>query len=325
MFRGRVLTGALISGALAVGGGALAGCGSSDGGDNGDSGGTANLSVLQRAAATTGKQQSFHLSSDVDQTLAGKKVTIHSEGDHSGRRSYLHFDFAPLVQSLGGAAALGGALEKVGGTAALKADIVSDGSTMLLRMPALQRGLKTFAHRDEPAWASIDLAKFGRVVGVDFRSLIANSTGPEQALGYLRSLSGTLTTVGDTTIDGVKTTHYRGTIDFGRLPSGGTLTPAQRKSMAQVAKLLKQSGATTKIPLDVWVDGENLLRREVISQSVAGERSVTTLNLSDYGKTVDIPVPPATERYDALALVEQLAPGALSKVGKQLQGGGLTP
>lgn len=319
MFRGRALAAALMSGALA-GGVAVSGCGSDDGGG----GGTANLTVLQRAASATAKQQSFHLTSDTVQTVVGKRVALHAEGDSTATKTEIHFDFGPLVESLGGSAALGGALDKVGGAAALKADMITDGGTLLLRMPALQRGLKVFAHKDEPAWAGVDLAKVGRLAGVDLGTLIAGSTGSEQAVGYLRALTGSLKTVGTETIDGTKTTHYRGTIDFAHLPTG-SVKPAQRRAMAQVAKLLQSTGATTKVPLDVWVDGENLLRREVISQTVAGNKSVTTLNLSDFGKAVDIAVPAASERYDALALVEELAPGALAQLGKQLKTGGVTP
>jgi hypothetical protein len=310
----RRTTGALAA-ALVLGGGlAAAGCGSSD-----DSG-TKDLAVLDQAASATAKQQSYHVSSVVTQTLQGKTFKIRTAGDTSGKTARLSLDFADLLKSFGGAAAAPGlstVLDKIGGEAALKADMIVDGNSILVKMPAIQKALKEFAHQDVPPWASLDLAKVGKLAGVDLDALLANSTGSENAVGYLRALTGSLDKVGTEKVGGVTTTHYRSTIDFADLPKD---VPAQlRKALEQTAALLKKTKSSTKVPLDVWVDGQNLIRREVITQTVMGAKSTTTVNISDYGKAVKIDAPPASERFDALTLIEKLAPGLLNQVAGRVK------
>lgn len=316
--------GVLATGAIVAGGGlTAAGCGSS----SKDGGGSTDVAILDKAAAATGRQQSFHLVTSATQSIQGKSFTVRSEGDVSGRRSRQSMDFGAILNSFGGASdpTISGFLKQVGGASALKADLVTDGKSLLIRMPAIQRGLKTFAHRDVPPWASVDISKIGKLAGVDLNGLLSSTTGSGDALGYLKALTGDLKKIGSENIDGTATTHYRGTLDFDNIPAG---VPAKlRKTLQQTAALLKKatkSKGATKFPVDVWVDGQNLVRREVIKQSVMGATSTTTVNFSDYGKAVKVTIPPASQRFDALALVEQLAPGMLGQVAKQAGGGTTT-
>jgi hypothetical protein len=92
--------------------------------------------------------------------------------------------------------------------------------------------------------------------------------------------------VGDETIDGVSTTHYRGKID----PS----------------KKIKALANANYAPYDVWIGrGDGYVHRIVLSYSLAvpggGKREAIglTMNFSDYGKNVSVTVPSAADSYDA--------------------------
>ena len=85
----------------------------------------------------------------------------------------------------------------------------------------------------------------------------ARATRP-QALDYLRA-TGSVEEVGTEEIGGVETTHYQGSI---MLDSVVEQVPADQQEAVRKAieKLKKQTGLT-EIPVDVWVDGDGLLRR----------------------------------------------------------------
>lgn len=311
MFSGRRLTAGLIAGVLAVGG--AAGCGSSD------DPGSANVDVLAQAADATAKQKSFRMVSTTEQSLAGQSFKVTTNGDYAGDRGRATLDFGSLSAMLGGLPGGADVIAGLGGKAALKAEMVVDGNTLLVRSPALKTALKKYANQDVQDWASVDIAKLGKTFGIDLGSLLAGSTGSAQPVAYMRALTGSLEKVGTAQIDGVQTTHYRGTLDLANIPKD-SVPPQMANSFKQLAAVLKKSGASTKSPVEVWVGKDGLVRREIITQKIAGNTSRTTVNFSQYGEAISIPLPPAAERFDALALVETLAPGALKAAAGQLKG-----
>ena len=98
-------------------------------------------------------------------------------------------------------------------------------------------------------------------------------------------------TVGTETIDGVETTHYTATLDPAKIPNG--------------ARLQKLAGATYQ-PVDVWIDGDDHVRRLHMAYSTSGamaagaaSSSDLTMTFSDYGKDVQVSVPSDAETFDA--------------------------
>lgn len=136
-------------------------------------------------------------------------------------------------------------------------------------------------------WLSLDLEKAGKSAGLDFSSMTAQTPG--QTLQQLKA-SGDVRKVGTETIDGVETTHYTATIDPAKIPNG--------------ARLQKLTGASYE-PVDVWVDGDEHVKRLHIAYSMTGAAAAgvgssneMTMTFSDYGKQVDVSVPPDAETYD---------------------------
>jgi hypothetical protein len=101
--------------------------------------------------------------------------------------------------------------------------------------------------------------------------------------------------------------HYRTTIDRSNLMAN---VPAAQRT--RVREAMKQIGMST-IPVDVWVDGQGLLRQESLSltlgQGLENATMKMTFDLHDFGEPVKVEVPPADQVFDALsALKGGLAP-----------------
>lgn len=145
-------------------------------------------------------------------------------------------------------------------------------------------------------WVKIDLGKVAAQQGADDRSM----SDPAQSAAYAKAITDKdVTKKGTATIDGVKTTHYRVSVDVAELPNGGTLR--------------KQVGAT--LPMDVWLDDEGRMRRQQIDMTIktpqATQRSSTeassapekvtvrtVMDFTDFGTEVEADKPPAGQVTD---------------------------
>jgi hypothetical protein len=137
-------------------------------------------------------------------------------------------------------------------------------------------------------WMSIDLQKAGNKLGLNTDEFTQQD--PTDLLGALRK-AGSLKKVGSETIDGVDTTHYSVTIDLAKAPNGAKLE--------KVANL-------KSLPVDVWVDGNNQVRRltESYTATSSGQSVATNMqiDLSNYGEQVHVPVPSANDTVDMTSL-----------------------
>jgi hypothetical protein len=150
-------------------------------------------------------------------------------------------------------------------------DAVLDGSKLYLRSPLLQSA-------NGKSWLELDLAK-AKSTGTGATLSAIAAQDPTRTLEQLGALSH-VTKIGDEQVGGVATTHYRG-----RLPASAT----------------KPGGI-----YDVWVGNDDgFVHRVRVSSRIAGGATLdATTDLSDYGKSVTITVPPAsqTERKPTLSL-----------------------
>jgi hypothetical protein len=107
-------------------------------------------------------------------------------------------------------------------------------------------------------------------------------------LEMLRAATGELERVGDESIRGVETAHYRGEIDYAtyveQAPAG------RRKNLREELKRRSELGSVT-IPLEVWVDAENRVRR----YRTRDRGEVKTVELYDFGVEVSVRPPPPAE------------------------------
>ena len=138
---------------------------------------------------------------------------------------------------------------------------VFKGTTVYLRSPLLA----ALGGGGKP-WVSIDLSKSGTVGGFDVKALTGEN--PSDVLAQLGGVTGPVKTVGHEQVDGVDTTHYSATV-----------------------------GSS---PVDVWVDGKNLIRKVHLDYTTQASKSsaahiVLDMSLSNFGARVNATPPAASQ------------------------------
>ena len=263
---------------------------------------------LAQSASTSADATSGRFSFDMAMTFPGadEQLSFSGEGafDAASKRASFAVDMSAFAKLLGGfASALGGGnatgLPDFDDPAGWKIEVVQDGDVAYLRFPAIDAQLP-----NGKTWikASEGDAKVG---GFDFHELESfSSSDPRELLDVLRSLSGDLETVGTEELRGVETTHYRAVVDPVELAKGAAT--AGQATDGLFDQLTAQSGIGA-VPLDVWIDANGLVRKlsmEVSATDQASQAGAATISfeLWDYGETVDIELPPASQVADASAL-----------------------
>lgn len=138
-------------------------------------------------------------------------------------------------------------------------------------------------------WMRIELSAIAGESGA--KSMLANAD-PTASLRYIGA-SKNVKKVGDETIRGKKTTHYRGSVGAEQINSS-RLTAQEKK--AAVTAMVESGG---KMSLDVWVDGKDL---PVRFEQRGGGTNIT-MDFLKFGATKPVTAPPAADTGD---LTEQV-------------------
>lgn len=295
----RKLAASLAALTLAGGAGLVAtGCGAEE---------AAGVDVAQAATKTAAKK-----TAKVTMTFRGSgmglpvplNVTANGVTALDAAKGTLTMDFGPLLQLAGAPA---------GGDSKLEMRF-GNGSAVYVKPPALP-GLEIPGGK---SWVSADLEQLGEAFGFDTKALGALlNVDPSSQLKAFDAAKG-LKEVGKEQVDGVETTHFKGTL---KLSDYVAALPADQRKAAQDA--LKQleglggdQGFDQPTPVELWVDDEGVLRRMVSTGKVPGQKGVpggtfkVDYRLSDFGTPLDLTPPPADDTYDVTGLIE--------KFGKQL-------
>ncbi len=255
--------------------------------------------VLVSAAADTAdagtSKVAFTFTTQLPPAVQPEPVTFTGQGvfDYANRKGKVTYDFGELFASLG----LPAADDPV--------EAIFDGTVMYMKFPLLSAFLP-----DAKPWIKLDPATLGAETGFDLSQLQQlGQSDPTQFLDYLRATSETVEEVGTEQVGGVDTTHYRGTIELDRVAD--QVPPDQQEQVrAALDKLIEQTG-TAEIPVDVWVDGDGLVRKAELTYTaeiqVPGSEpeqseSVVTMEFSDFGTAVEVEPPPADQVTDLAEL-----------------------
>jgi hypothetical protein len=282
-----------------------AGCGSDD---------LTSVSAAQAADSTRSAESakvSFKMTMSgmglpLPMTVTGQGVTATGEP-----KMDVTFDFGQLTQ-LAGAGSDG------------KTRFLLDGKRLFVDPPAIQ-GLKLPGGAQ---WVTADLGTVLQSLGVDpagLGELVRLS--PEQQFDALKA-AGSVKTIGEEEIDGVKVAHLKGTV---KMSDYLAALPADRRERAQKAidELKKLPGADRQdldapAPIELWVDGDKRVRRMIQKTSLPGQGSVPagtyalTMDLKDFGTKLDIAAPAAGKVWDATDAMSQALKSAA------VRGGGTT-
>jgi hypothetical protein len=145
-------------------------------------------------------------------------------------------------------------------------------------------------------------------LGHDPGTDVVGSADAQQTLRSLEACGGDVEELGEETIRGVATTHYRGTIERDKLES-----KLRGEGKADVAELVDRAyrGGGSSFPVEVWIDEDGLVRRVRQEMPVAGEDGATDLTMDmrvelyDFGAEPDIDLPPQDRVFDATPLVKK--------------------
>jgi hypothetical protein len=148
-------------------------------------------------------------------------------------------------------------------------------------------------------WVKLDLGQLARQRGIDLSSLASASPTPASPLAYLRG-SSKVQEVGNDSVEGVETTHYKVSVDLERaaMHSKGS----ERESLKRVI----QASGVKKLPIDVWVDAKDYVRKVQYAQRAGAGKAVNiTMTLHDYGAPVTVKPPPASSVVDLMQALGQ--------------------
>jgi hypothetical protein len=264
---------------------------------------TLSVDPVARAAETTGKADTMHVSMKMRISAPGMgPVSMSADGafDNVARRGSMTLDMSDFARRIPN-----GALADPKLWRGEEVFDFSKSPVIYMRFPFMTRALP-----GSKPWIRIDLQRLGGRMGIDFGALMqSGQSNPAQQLDYLRSVSGDLKELGKDTVRGVSTTHYRGTVD---LEDYEKLVPEnQRESVRKtIQQLEKTMGGRSSYPVDVWVDSANRVRRMAFDmRSETPNGTVTTklqMDLFDFGAPVKVELPPKVQTMD----IDQLTQAA---------------
>jgi hypothetical protein len=284
-----------------------AGCG---GGKDASSTSLPVLEDFQPVAAATARTDSARFEMELTMQIPGFdqafSFTASGASDEKSGKGEFTMDLGSFAELMGGlAGSMGGkAPAGFGDPENWKLEMRLDGTVAYMHMPLLAGKLP-----GRKEWVRLDLEKAASLQGLDLAQLqgFAEGSDPRQMLDFLRAVSSEVTRVGTEDVRGVETTHYFAVVDF-------------QKALADLAKKSGQSSLLTQlggfasslqnVPLDVWVDADNLVRRMNMDLSFAvpgqsGEAKVSmAMEIFDYGQPVTVDVPPASDTVDFSALID---------------------
>jgi len=173
-------------------------------------------------------------------------------------------------------------------------ELIADELVMYIHFDLLSREL------GGKEWMKLDLEHTYDSLGIDVGGLGQVGQGTSEQLKMLGEVSDGITEVGREQVRGVMTTHYSATVDLRKYPD------------EDIEKIIDLTGQS-EIPMDVWIDDEERVRRMEWEQAVARGQQPAKI-VAEYvrfGVPADIDIPDDDEVFDATDLAIQGVEGQL--------------
>jgi hypothetical protein len=157
---------------------------------------------------------------------------------------------------------------------------------LYMKFPTLTQALKT-----SKPWVEIPLTGSG--LGGTLSSLL-NDVQSSSPLTQTQLLSGAtdVKKVGTSTVGGVSVTEYEGSVPF-----GVALAKLPASLRSQLGSEISKAGGIQTINFKIWVDGQNLPRKEIITETGTSINETITVNITSYNQPVSITLPTVAQTY----------------------------
>jgi hypothetical protein len=251
---------------------------------------------VAEAATKTTEAGSSRIEFTMAMEAEGRSLTMRGEGvfDYSPPIGRMTLDLGNLAELAGGELGNG------------RVEFVLDGAAYYMKFPQVTE--RFFGKQ----WLKIDLEEVGELTGADLGALQQANQNPAQLMQFLRA-SDDIEELGKEEVRGVETTHYRARVDLDeaaeRGAETGELSDEMREQLqAEIERMKAQTGLET-LPVDVWLDEDNLLRRMQMDLSFAVKGGQVGLDMTmdffDFGVDVRVAPPAADETVDITELASQ--------------------
>ena len=258
----------------------LTGCLGDSGG--GSAGGGLQLTaaqVLEKASQKTGQVDTYKADFTMNVGTQQGGMNMHALGQFRLKPS-LAFTMNVDKMSMGGSSMPIGAIK-----------VVYLDKVIYMKSPQLSQ-----ATGGKP-WLKMDLGKQAQQSGFNLDALMNQSqqVNPAEQTKMLTA-SKDVREVGSETINGVKTTHFTGSITVAE-----AMGKLDAKTRQQLQKVYQQVGAK-KIFFDLWADGQQLPRKLTTKIDIPQGNTSNTIIYEDYGAPVNVSAPPADQVGDFRSL-----------------------
>lgn len=178
-------------------------------------------------------------------------------------------------------------------------DMVSDGGVLYMKLPAASASQ---LHVTTP-WISLNLTTIAQSkLGQSYAQLVSDGQqSPAKTLSVLESTSSSgIHKVGSATLYGAHTTEYETTLDLSKVASA-----SGKPALAPAIEQLETQDHVSSIPLKVWLDSDQRVRRlveDIKVPAATSQKAVTakiSVDMTAFGVPVNV-TPPAAGQYTDL-------------------------
>ncbi|MFD7260693.1 hypothetical protein [Streptomyces sp. NPDC059874] len=187
--------------------------------------------------------------------------------------------------------------------------MIMSNNVMFVEMPA---DSPAAAGMEGKRWMKLDLNAAAAASGdAEAMKKLSGMSGMEQSQDPAKQLalllaSPNVKSVGAEKVEGVDTTHYKGTLTFDEMLAANQnakeLTEADR---AKLTEAMKKAGIKG-YDMDVWVDKDGYPAQMKVGIGTPEGTMTVDAHYSDYGSAATVQAPPENETLDLFAMLQEL-------------------
>jgi hypothetical protein len=249
--------------------------------------------LTQHHDAASGSPLAAAVEGTQAQKTARVDVTVEAPGMPAPFATTAEVDFeagvSHLTMDLSALAGLGDAPPGLGTG---PVEVLTKGSVVYFKMA----GFELFGGGAK--WLKLDASAMPGSEAGSSAPPVATTPDASALLDLLKQQADSFTEVGHESVRGVDTTHYTAVIDvaaFARDHASALADPSLATGIPEL------DGTTATF--DVWIDGDDLVRKLVVHTDSSEGAATITVEFYDFGKPVDATIPADADTIDITALI----------------------